>query len=255
VISVLRYLYLKHKDWIYTKWPDITKLRNIALATQLGFYVLQCLSYGIALTYFATPYGWPQEHFLCILPPHLQVYLSILGVTIFTVPILISGIFYGKIARINQVMPINDEIQTAEAGGSHFSLSVLHDRTSNQHNTGQVESGKANSNSWNEIQIIPENVPRSGEAFQTFDNNLESRHNEEERLAAMRALKTNLILTSLLFCSFLLVLIPSNSLRIFSIFFSNSVQKGILPLLTPLVNFGIIRSVSLTLLKIFWKKE
>jgi hypothetical protein len=103
----------------------------------------------------------------------------------------------------------------------------------------------------NEIKIDVANLPKCLKGSQiNLIRKSEGKRGDDERLSAMRSLKTNLILTVLQFFSFILVLIPSTSDRIYIIAFETSLQKGLLPLITTLTNFSTIRLVSLKL----WRK-
>lgn len=275
LISVLRFLYIKHEVWVHTRWPDVKNLRNIALAAQFGFYVFQLMTFFVTVTIFASPYGWPQKPFLSVVPPHLQVFLAVFGCFFFTLPILISGIFYVKLSRIlKRVEPTEKEI--VSDGGIYICDQPDTNSPPVKDNSKKIAEKLSNSTQKpNKQQVLSENIEVLNGIGQNRDNKikidvvnspkclkictgsqnnlirkLEEKRDEDERLSAMRSLKTNLILTFLQFFSFMLVLIPSASDRIYIIAFETSVQKGLLPLITTLTNFSTIRLVSLKL----WRK-
>ena len=66
---------------------------------------------------------------------------------------------------------------------------------------------------------------------------------EAERLAAMRSLKTNLILILFFFSTNLFLLIPSINWQLFFGVSNTSFQKTLVPIATTMANFGTIRSV------------
>ena len=66
---------------------------------------------------------------------------------------------------------------------------------------------------------------------------------EAERLAAMRSLKTNLILILFFFTTNLFLLIPSKNWQLFFGVSNTSFQKTLVPIATTMANFGTIRSV------------
>ena len=94
VISVMRYIFIEHQDWINNRWPDVTKLKPHAIFAQFAsfffFLFFNTLGYAIG----ASPYGWPQKSFIKHVPFHVQMYLGFFTVAIFTSPVIISGVFY-----------------------------------------------------------------------------------------------------------------------------------------------------------------
>jgi hypothetical protein len=94
IISVLRYIHIEHQDWLNDKWPDITKLQPVVLVIQFLAFFLLLLTNVVGFALFASPYGWPAKSFLKYVPPNIQIFLSIFAVSVFTLPVIVSGIFY-----------------------------------------------------------------------------------------------------------------------------------------------------------------
>ncbi len=65
----------------------------------------------------------------------------------------------------------------------------------------------------------------------------------EEKMAAIRSLKTNLILILLFFVSGTFLIIPSQIWKTYFVIVDTAIQKALLPIVTTLVNFGTVRSV------------
>ena len=94
IISVLRYFYIEHKEWIESKWPDPKQLRPIALAAVFSSYAaITSVDLGL-FAIFATPYGWPTKSFIKHVPRNVQLFLIPCSAILFTLPVFVSGIFY-----------------------------------------------------------------------------------------------------------------------------------------------------------------
>jgi hypothetical protein len=63
VVSVLRYVLIVYKDWVNQRWPDLRRLRYVALAAQLVSYVAFFALGVLAFRTGAGPYGWPKLRF------------------------------------------------------------------------------------------------------------------------------------------------------------------------------------------------
>ena len=114
IISVLRYIHIEHQDWLNQKWPDIVKLKPIVLSIQFFTFTLLILVNVVVFSLFASPYGWPAKSFLKFVPPNIQFFLSIFAVSVFTLPVIVTGIFYILLVRArsescqNKVGPVGD---------------------------------------------------------------------------------------------------------------------------------------------------
>jgi hypothetical protein len=76
VISVLRYIFIEHQEWLNNKWPDVAKLKPLTIFAQLAsFFSLLALSV-LVYTISASPYGWPKKSFIKYVPFHIQMYLG-----------------------------------------------------------------------------------------------------------------------------------------------------------------------------------
>ena len=71
----------------------------------------------------------------------------------------------------------------------------------------------------------------------------------KEKTSAIRSLETNLLLIGLVIMMSVLFLVPSPTWQFFFIAANGSLQKGLLPTLSTMANFGTIRSVALQ----YWK--
>ena len=86
-----------------------------------------------------------------------------------------------------------------------------------------------------------------------IENEGKQKRFEAKKESAMRALKTNLIFNLLVSLCVLILLIPSNSWRSYFVFWSSTIQKGVLPIATTMANFGTIRSVSKKFIDVIFK--
>ena len=75
-----------------------------------------------------------------------------------------------------------------------------------------------------------------------------------ERAAAVRSMKTNLVLISFFMVSTLVMLLPSMKWETFYYIFSFSLNKSLLPLVTMVVNFSPVRGLQKHMWKTFCKK-
>ena len=109
IISVLRYLYIEHTDWLHRKIPDSLKLRNIALFSQYFVFAHLNVIVAVFFTVFAVPYGWPVKDFINEIPSDVKRLLTFITLVVFTVPVMVSGIFYVLLvaSRPNKVDPLN----------------------------------------------------------------------------------------------------------------------------------------------------
>ncbi len=71
----------------------------------------------------------------------------------------------------------------------------------------------------------------------------EMARSNEEKMAAIRSLKTNLILILLFFVSGTFLIIPSQIWKTYFVIVDTAIQKALLPIVTTLANFGTVRSV------------
>ncbi len=65
----------------------------------------------------------------------------------------------------------------------------------------------------------------------------------KEKMAAIRSLKTNLILILLFFVSGTFLIIPSQIWKTYFVIVDTAIQKALLPIVTTSANFGTVRSV------------
>ena len=229
VISILRFLYLQHQNWLESKFPDVKKLKILSLLTQFGSYLFLLMIDLVCLAIVAVPYGWPKNAFIIYVPFQLQIRTASFFAFIYFLPVLISAIFYvillanrsklfhNKVAEQNVEQNSASEIRGPEREHDIFSLNSV----------SQAD----------------------------FENEQNKRRCKAEKESAMRALTTNFFLNVLTIGGALFWLIPSYSLRNHLIVFQMSVLKGLLPIATTMANFGTIQSVSIKLSNIFFQKN
>jgi hypothetical protein len=112
--------------------------------------------------------------------------------------------------------------------------------------------GSNNSTTENELNNPTKNNIRSNksEANSTILNeNLVVKRQEAERMSALRSLKTNLIMILLVGLSMMFLLIPSKTWQAYFCIVDTSFQKGFLPVVTTMANFGTVRTVATQLWK------
>jgi hypothetical protein len=112
--------------------------------------------------------------------------------------------------------------------------------------------GSNNSTTENELNNPTKNNIRSNksEANSTILNeNLVVKRQEAERMSALRSLKTNLIMILLVGLSMMFLLIPSKTWQAYFCIVDTSFQKGFLPVVTTMANFGTVGTVATQLWK------
>lgn len=77
IISVVRYIYLDHTEWVNKKWPDPSKLMPIIVSSLFGIFFISigitvCLVFALA-----HPFGWPEKSFLDYVPSWVQFQVTI----------------------------------------------------------------------------------------------------------------------------------------------------------------------------------
>ena len=85
---------------------------------------------------------------------------------------------------------------------------------------------------------------QSSDNSSIMSRQLASTRLEAERVSALRALKTNLMMILLFVASNLFLLIPSKVWQTYFCIVDTSIQKSLLPIVTTMANFGTVRSVA-----------
>jgi hypothetical protein len=160
ILSILRYIYIKHRNWLYKKFPNTSTIGNLAT----GAIVLTCgLEFLICLAVF-TLSGWPRikmsevskSVFILRGMTPLVILLSLIGISCF---------FYAKILRDRKVGDVliatavskdnielnNLEVKTSEFGGiwtGQHANSVEENRWKNSQST------KSKKRSFNKVDVF-----------------------------------------------------------------------------------------------------
>ena len=115
IISILRYFYIEHKDWIERKWPDPKVLRYIVLAAQFSSFVAVTLINLGLFAVFGTPYGWPSKDFFNNAPQNIKLLFASCFAILLTLPVLVTGIFYVLLACSRPILSISENKFSNEA--------------------------------------------------------------------------------------------------------------------------------------------
>jgi hypothetical protein len=160
ILSILRYIYIKHRNWLYKKFPNTSTIGNLAT----GAIVLSCgLEFLLCIVVF-TLSGWPRVKtsevsksvFIMRGMTPLIILLSLIG---------ISCYFYAKILRDRKVGDVliatavsqdnielnNLEVKTSEFGGiwtGQHANSVEENRWKSNHCT------KSKQRSFNKVDVF-----------------------------------------------------------------------------------------------------
>ena len=99
VLSVLRFWLITKPDWVHSKWPDPSHLRNLALCSVVLAFALVVAA---ILGYFipsAMAYGWPSKDFFSAVPDSAKAVIVAVTAFIFHVPVFVSCHFYIMLLR------------------------------------------------------------------------------------------------------------------------------------------------------------
>jgi hypothetical protein len=239
ILSVLRYLYIIHKPWLDKTFP---KLFSLLLLSMLGVLAL-FLPGTITISAFAAIHlQWPAVKLMKMQPEGQLKFVGALLVN-YTMLLSISCFFYVMILRkrgqfghnrvnfgnistveINDPVHLNEQDLSIVDGDSSISISTA-------------------ANNSNEIAII--STIRSVPATNIETDDIELKQQMAEIECAIKSLKTNLILTSVLYISFISATLISNTIG--SVVFT--FLKGLFPILTTVSNFNKVQD----LLKLSYK--
>ena len=270
VLSVLRFWLITKPDWVHSKWPDPSHLRNLALCSvALAF----ALVVAAILGYFmpsAMAYGWPSKDFFSAVPDSAKAVIVAVTAIIFHVPVFVSCYFYilllRAVKRSTKVGAVENDRPSDGCGGIY----VGSDNGSNLENQSRTFKLPEEQN-----RSIKDTRHISLKRFIRFgarSNELESQQrkdltlvnelerqrsilkNMDELSASVKSIQTNLFVILVgIVASTLTKQLPTDQQKIFNLA-SNSVQKTLLPIVTTLVNFGVVRKASLAFCKWMWNR-
>jgi hypothetical protein len=231
VVSVLRYLYIIHKSWLDKTFPKPNFLFLVSL-----FVVLTLFSLGFLFIVFtAVQLGWPQVKVLNM-PLHdkrkfvgagMGCYIFLLGISCcFYIAILRRRGKFGhnSVGAPNDSVIVNYSQRNETPARLGNTLNVNHNCSTNANdsdNEGSTENG----------QRIVISFNRSQEGISEKD--LELKQRLKEISSAVRSLKTNLVLTTVLSVTFTVSGLYSNVAGSVVI----TLTKGLFPILTTILNF------------------
>jgi len=239
ILSVLRYLYIIHKQWLDKTFPKPFSLLLLSILGVLALF----LPGTITVSALAIHLEWPAVK---LMKMPLEDKLKFVGVMLgnYTLLLSVSCFFYIMILRkrgqfghnrVNlgniPIQEINDPINSI----NEQNLSVEDDDSSKNNSTV--------ANNRNEIAII--STSRSASSISIATDDIELKRQMAEIDSAIKSLKTNLILTSALCISFSSATVISNTIG--SVVFT--FLKGLFPIFTTVSNFNKVQD----LLKLFYK--
>ena len=126
--------------------------------------------------------------------------------------------------------------------------------TPNENNWEDILNGELDSNclpkTRGQISTVNLNIsemlkPTMSNILRADSENSEMRQTKQEIHSALKSLQTNLLLISLVLLLSVLYFAPSSKWQLYFTTINESLQKGLLPTLTTIANFGSIQSVIL----------
>ncbi len=332
----------------------------IATVSQLAYFLfLMLISIGCFVA-LASPYGWPYHSFVQNVPSNVQIFLAFFLLGVYSLPIVISGIFYillvcaqsknfknnvGVVLDPNNFELVNnisncvqekkdcdsktkpsdvpligqheyneiksveydynkilmesgmpyetmtqdpnsiedglfqqqiyacsskdnslasDSIQIQTLESKTLSILTLVSKNNGKgelmHNSKENQKAQAVNNDFQNEEMTGNQEMTTNEemtANEEMTTNDQITTNEDlknverhlaEKAAAIKSLKTNLILILICCLTLICVFFPSKLVQTYFFFFSSSIQRAMLPIVTTMANFGTIQSVALQ----FW---
>jgi hypothetical protein len=270
ILSVLRFWLITKPDWVHSKWPDPTNLRNLALGSvALAFTLVVAAILGYFIP-SAMAYGWPGIDFFSAVPDSAKAKIVAVTALIFHVPVFVSCYFYilllrtvkrsTKVGAVDSNMPSNLDDDGIYVGSDNESTLENQSRTfksSEQRNRSERDLRHISLK-----RFVKFGRSKDLESQQRQDLMLEKElerqrsiaKNRDELSASMKSIQTNLLVILVgIVASILTKQLPTDQQRVFNLA-SNSVQKTLLPIVTTLANFGLVRKVSVAFCKWMWNR-
>jgi hypothetical protein len=263
---VLRFWLITKPDWVHSKWPDPMRLRNLALwSVALAF----TLVVGAIMAYFvptAMAYGWPGKDFFSAVPDSAKTFIVAVTAFIFHVPVFISCYFYilllravkrsTKVGAVETDMPSDGiyvgsgNVSTLENQSRAFQLPREQNRSerdlrhiSLKHFVKFGKSNESESQQSKDLMLEKE-----------MERQMSIAKNKNELTATIKSIQTNLLVILIgIVVSIVTKQLSTDEQKVFNLA-SNSFQKTLLPIVTTLVNFEVVRKVSLAFCKWMWNR-
>ncbi len=314
----------------------------IATVIELAYFLFLMLKSIGCFVVLASPYGWPYHSFVQNVPSNVQIFLAFFLLGVYSLPIVISGIFYillvcaqsknfknnvGVVLESNSFELVNNisncvqEMKYCESKTQPSDVQLIGQHEYNENKSvdydydkilmesgmpyetmnqvpNSIEDGlsqqkisacASKDSSLDSIQIqtsksntlsILTLVSKNNDIGELMHNSKENQKahtvkndfkNEEmitnaemptndqmttnedlknveghlaEKAAAIKSLKTNLILILICCLTLICVFFPSKLVQTYFFLFSSSIQRALLPIVTTMTNFGTVQSVA-----------
>ena len=236
ILSGLRYAYIVEPDWLHSKFPDAQQLRRLSVGSvSLSFLLIVGIVLAILIGSIV-PLGWPRISFFLDVSWREKSSIIAAVSAAYHFPTFVSLIFYITLVRKTSEKVSRIGVEPA----SVCPISVI---------SGLSETTIRQS----EISFSPEEPARelSGKTPQPIRANgffsspedLEKSRTIDEKISALRSLKTNLVVFACgLGCSVFIYSMPARYQESLNLV-GTSLAKTMFPLLTSLASFGTVRSV------------
>jgi hypothetical protein len=235
---VLRYLYIIHKQWLDKTFPKPFSLFLLSILGVLGLFFFGSITITILVIHLGWPavkiMNMPLEDQFKVVGIVLGYYMLLIGISCFFYVLILRkrGQFGHNLVNLGTI-PVEERNEPKHLNEQN--LSVVDNESS--------KSDSTTANNRYEIAIISTNS--SAPAINIETNDIELKWQMAEIDSAIKSLKTNLILTSMLSISFASATVISNTIG--SVVFT--FLKGLFPILTTVSNFNKVQD----LLKLSYK--
>jgi hypothetical protein len=233
---------------------------SIASLGAFFFFLLMLLLAPFIILYFL-PYGFMVNKSFTQMPGHIKVMGGILYTFIFSTPVIISVVMYIKLTlavKMQDIVPgIKDKPPETSSNLSNLKITSWHKNIVTPNNPRNVavltlNTINENSSESSDIHILDTVNVRTKNNTSSIQptthphpdrcpDGPEDQRSSLEIEAALRSMKTNLLMLLLFFFHCFLLLIPSDRWRMLGVLIVESLLKFLLPTVTTISNFGPVK--------------
>jgi hypothetical protein len=233
----------------------------------VSFIFLLFLLVAPYIVLYFLPYGFLVNRSFTQMPGHILAIAAISNTSIYSLPIIASVVMYIKLTlsvkQLNLSLPeVEDHMadlssKSDDLRHKHWHRNVVAPKSQQSLDVATpnaINEASSEGSDVDDIKVIGE--PTVNNVSSTVPSNVSAVCHEEpndagsvprrpsmEIEAALRSMKTNLLMLLLFFLNCLLLLIPSDTWRMFAAIIFQSALKFLLPTVTTISNFGPVKEV------------
>ena len=234
ILSGLRYAYIVEPDWLHAKFPDVKQLRRLSVGlVAVSFLLIVGLVLAVLIGSIV-PLGWPRASFYMDLSWREKTSIIAAVSGAYHLPAFISLLFYIALVRKTSEKISRIEVEAA-SGGPISVISGVSETT--------FQRSDVSCNPDEPTRGVSRKPPVRNNGFFSSPEDQEKARTVEEKMSALRSLKTNLTVFAVgLGFAVFINLMPTAYQEPLDLL-GTSLAKTAFPLLTSLASFGTVRSV------------